>query len=122
MLPELVIEAHRLSPIGHRTLRIGYGDFGEFLPRLLVLERVQPRDTLIECLLRSSIAGDRERHRAEFRSSDVVVVALVGGEVDGSQTKQDKTDTDFFHGGVMVLDNYYPERSEGALWWQGSRG
>ena len=64
LIPELVPQAHRDSPMRHGALRIVFGDLQKFLFRFLVPERMQQGDSALERLLHRCRTGDRKMNRA----------------------------------------------------------
>ena len=64
-LPDLVENAHRDAPVGHRAAGIALQDSLELGSCLLVPEVVQQRDAPIEAPLRGGGTGDGKRHRAQ---------------------------------------------------------
>ena len=77
-LPELIVQRHRLAPVGRRAVRVFLLQLLEGLLGLLVLKGVQQRDSLLDERLRLGRAAIWKFHFSQAR------LFGAGGRGDGS--------------------------------------
>ena len=89
-IPELVIQAHRLAPVGHRAARIFFLDFFKLIDGGFVLEGVKERHAALKLRLHRGRTGGRERHSAELFAGVVMMMRFVLRETGGHRNKDGK--------------------------------
>jgi hypothetical protein len=85
--PELVPDAHRDAPMGHCTIRIRFGDRGEFLERLPVPKRMQGGQRRVEARLNVIATGHRKTDPRSAPFHQIVQIGRRRHEADFSQTR-----------------------------------
>src|ERR1022692_3713560 len=99
LVPELIPQAHRLTPVRHGALRVLLFVNKKSLLRLFIPERMQQRDTLFEGLLRVGSARYWEMHRAQLLLCEfLVTMTFVGGHCAGEYRSNTQSPNQFVHG------------------------
>src|SRR3989442_275213 len=76
--PKLVIQAHGLSPVGHRALWIAFLHLLELFVSSVVPERMQQCNAALEWLLHARCTGGRKRNSSQLFSGSEMLVLFVG--------------------------------------------
>src|SRR5258708_1437914 len=112
-VPELVIEAHGLAPIGHCAGGVFLLDFLKLIAGGFVLERIEESHAALKLGLHGGSAGNREGDGAKLFGGVVVVVRFVLSEASGIQRKNDQKNnlSDVFHLPLTTNENVIPLRN-----------
>jgi len=105
-VPELVIQAHGLAPIGHCAGGVFLLDFLKLITGGFVLERIEQSHAALKLGLRDGSAGNREGDGAKLFGGVVVVVRFVLSEARGSKSKKDNG-RDVFHRTLQTSESVF---------------